>query len=119
MGTMTRNKIIAFISAGVLTAGVGAGATSALAAGSPPAQPAGSGTAAVQPAAAVMQPVVAKQAVKGPIRTPAKHVATTTRGVRHATKHAVRSRQAVRPAAKTLTNAPRKAVMSHNAVRKG
>ena len=119
MSTMTRNRIIAFISAGVLTVGVGAGATSALAAGSPPAQPSGSGTAAVRPATVVMQPVVAKQAVKTPAKAPIKHAATGKRAVRHATKHTVRSRNAARPATKALNNAPRKAVMNHNAVRKG
>jgi hypothetical protein len=117
--TMQRNKVIAFISAGVLTVGVGAAATSALAAGSTPAQPTGSGTAAIQPAGAVMQPVVAKQTVKAPAKTPIKHAATSKRAVRHVTKHSVRSRKVVRPATKALNNAPRKAVMTHSAVRKG
>lgn len=119
MSSMTRNKIIAFMSAGVLAVGVGAGATSALAAGSPPAQPAGSGTAAVKPAAAVMQPVAAKQAIKAPAKAPIKNAAATKRAVRHVTRHTVRSQKAVRPATKALNNAPRKAVMSHNAVRRG
>jgi hypothetical protein len=113
---MTRNRIIAFISAGVLTLGVGAGATSALAAGSPPAQPVGSGAAAVLPATAAMQPVAAKQAVKAPV----KNAAPVTPTVRHGAKHAVRNQKAVRPASKALNNTtPRKAVTIHSAARMG
>jgi hypothetical protein len=111
---MTRNRLVAFISAGVLTLGVGAGATSALAAGSPPAQPVSTGAAATQPVTAAMRPVATKEAVK----TPIKHAAHG-RNVRHAPKPAALSTKTVRPAKGLKNAAPRKATVVRGAARVG